>query len=359
MHRTYKRKMILTKAQEERLSSWIGACRLIYNMGLELKITSYKLTGKSIHRFALQSQLKDLKDIPWMADTPFIFKLIILERLEKSFSTFFRTHKNGGGFPKFASKKRFNSIETDKFNITPKGISLPKIGVVKIFKDSPILGTPKRVIIKREPKGFFICIQCADVPPKFTSENQAIGLDMGVAHFCINSNGEFIANPKHFKKYERRIRIENRSLARKKKGSGRWKKQAKRLSVLQNKIGNVRMDFLHKESTKIAKTNSVVYLEDLNVVGMVKNRHLSKHILDCGWAMFRTMLEYKTNVIAIDPKHTSQICNSCGTKDAKSRISQSQFACSSCGHTDNADVNAAKNILSRGTALNREREATA
>ena len=86
---------------------------------------------------------------------------------------------------------------------------------------------------------------------------------------------------------------------------------------------------------------------------------LNKSILDCGWGMFRTMLEYKTNVVRVNPKFTSQTCNECGTKDSKSRISQSEFVCKSCGHIDNADLNAAKNIMSKGIALNRKREAVA
>ena len=86
---------------------------------------------------------------------------------------------------------------------------------------------------------------------------------------------------------------------------------------------------------------------------------LNRSILDCGWGNFGILLEYKTAVLKVNPKHTSQICSYCGQKDAKSRISQSKFVCTSCAHTSNADVNAAKNILSRGTALYRQREALA
>jgi putative transposase len=179
---------------------------------------------------------------------------------------------------------------------------------------------------------------------------------MGLSHFCIDSNGNFIHNPKHFKKHERQLRIENRSLARKKKGSNSWKKQCRRLSLLHHKISNIRKDFLHKESTKLAKGHSVIYVENLNINGMAKNPTLSKHILDAGWGMFRTMLEYKTCVVAINPKHTSQTCNECGTIDSKSRLSQSEFVCTNCGHISNADVNAAKNILSKGITLGRQRD---
>jgi putative transposase len=190
-------------------------------------------------------------------------------------------------------------------------------------------------------------------------ENQVIGLDMGIAHFAVDSNGNFISNPNHFKKYERRLRIENRSLARKRKGSNSWKKQCNRLALLHHKIGSVRKDFLHKESTKLAKQFNMVYMEDLNISGMSKNAKLSKHILDCGWGLFKTMLEYKTTVIKINPKFTSQTCNRCGCIDSRSRIRQSEFICTNCGHSENADVNAAKNIYSKGVAFVRKREALA
>ena len=125
---------------------------------------------------------------------------------------------------------------------------------------------------------------------------------------------------------------------------------------MHHKIASVRKDFLHKESTVIAKNYRTVYLEDLNIKNMSKNKNLSKHILDCGWGMFRVMLEYKTNVFAVNPKYTSQTCNKCGKKDARNRISQSEFMCQCCGNICNADINASKNILSKGIALNRKSE---
>lgn len=357
MNRTYKRKLILTKAQESRIKSWIGVSRLVYNMGLSIKIDAYKKTGKSVHKYELMKQLSPLrKEYAWINDAPIGCLETSIERLDCAYNNFFR----GGGFPKFTSKRKCKSLKFKKvLSIGERHIKVPKIGKLKIFKDSEILGTPKQATIKIEPTGFFICIYCTDIPEKFESENQAIGLDMGISKFCVDSNGSVIDNPRHFAKYERRLRIENRSLARKNKGSNQWQNQVKKLALLYHKIGNVRKDFLHKESTKIAKSNNVVYMENLNVAGMSKNRDLSKHILDCGWSTFRTMIAYKTTVVAINPAYTSQTCFVCGCIDKKSRISQSEFVCTSCGNIDNADVNAAKNIKRQGMSLSRQREAIA
>lgn len=356
MIRTYKRKLILTQEQSQRISSWIGVCRMVYNMGMEIKNTTYKKTGKSVSKFELMKQLPDLKDIDWIKDVPSQSLQAALDRLEASYQNFFRNFKKGGGYPKFASKKRYKSILLKSVKVDDGFVFLPKIGKLKMFKDSEIKGTLKTATIIIEPTGFFVCIQCENVPKKFNSENQTVGIDMGISHFCIDSNGLFVSNPKHFKKYEQKLRVENRSLSRKKKGSNSWKKQATKLSKLHHTIGNIRRDFLHKESTRIAKQYSTVYMEDLNIKNMSKNKNLSKHILDCGWGIFKTMLEYKTNVVKVNPKYTSQTCFECGSVDSKSRLSQSEFVCTTCGHISNADVNAAKNIISKGIALSRKRE---
>lgn len=349
MIRTYKRKLILTKEQSNRIGSWIGACRVVYNLGMEIKQASYKSTGKSVSKYDLINQLPDLKkDFDWIRDVPSQTLQASIERLDRSYQNFFRSFKKGGGYPKFASKKTFKSILFKSVSVNGNFASIPKIGSVRMFKDSEIKGHPKTAQIIIEPTGFFICIQCEQVPVKFVSENQAIGIDMGIAHFCIDSNGQFVANPKHFKRHERHLRIENRSLARKKKGSNRWTRQAKKLARLHHTIANVRKDFLHKESTRIAKQNSIVYMEDLKIKNMSKSAKgtaeehgknvaaksgLNRSILDCGWGNFGMMLEYKTAVVKVNPKHTSQICSYCGHKDAQSRISQSEFKCTSCSNT--------------------------
>ncbi len=222
MFRTYKRKLKLTREQSSRIDSWIGACRVVYNLALEIKIASYKATGKSPSAYDLMKQLPALRtDIEWVADVPARTLEATITRLENSYKTFFK----GGGFPKWASKQFWKSISFRQDISCKNGkIRIHKLGYIPMFKDSPIIGTITTAQIIKEPTGYFICIQCKNVPNKFDSENQATGLDMGLTHFCIDANGTFVENPKHFKQYERRLRIENRSLSRKQKGSNRWKK---------------------------------------------------------------------------------------------------------------------------------------
>lgn len=325
-------------------------------MALEIRNHVYNSQKKSIHKYTLMGQLPSLREgFVWIKDVPAESLQGSIDRMDNSYKQFFR----GANFPKFASKKSYKSILFKTARVSGNFIVIPKMGKVRMFKDSEIIGRLKTATIKIEPNGFFVYIACDNVPKKFNSENQTIGLDMGISKFCVTSGGDIIENPRHFQKYERKLRIANRSLDRKKKGSKRWDKQVSRLALIHQKISNDRVDFLHKESTKIAKNNSVVVVEDLDVSCLSKNKNFSKSIHDCGWGMFRTMLEYKTNVVRVAPKFSSQECNSCGCIDRGNRPTQSEFKCTRCGHTDNADINAAKNILSRGTAIVRQREALA
>ena len=264
------------------------------------------------------------------------------------------------GKPKWAKKDEYNSmVFKDKLAAIGNNIfKLPKLGEVKVFKDRPISGTIKRATIIKEPTGYFLCVLCEVEETRINNsdESQVIGIDMGITKFCATSQGKYIENERHFARHERKLRVANRSLDRKEKGSHRWEKQKKILSRLHNTTANVREDFLHKESTKMAKQFNTVFAEDLKISNMARNKNLSKHILDCGWGMFREMLDYKTNLELVNPKFTSQRCNECGYIAKENRKSQSKFECVKCGHTENADVNAAKNILSQGMAHIRQRK---
>lgn len=357
--RTYAYKLKPTAAQKKRIDEWVGVCRYVYNMSLEIRIASRKSLVKMPTAYDLMRQLKGIRSAyDWVQDVPVQCLEDAIKRLDMAYKRFFK----GAGFPKFRGKKNFASISFRQSLSIQKGkIRLAKIGWVNFFEDRLPKGNIKGAIIKIKNGNYYVIVN-TDYTPSFVgpnSENQAIGIDMGLAHFAVDSEGRFVSNPKHFSKHERRLRIENRSLARKKKGSKSWIKQVKRLSLLHHKIANVRKDFLHKESTIIAANYNRVYLENLNISGMAKNRRLSKSISDAGWGMFKTMLSYKTTVVLINPKHTSQQCFQCGHIDSENRKTQSDFICMSCGHSDNADVNAAKNIKSQGMTLVRQRNAVA
>ena len=195
-----------------------------------------------------------------------------------------------------------------------------------------------------------------------------IGIDAGVKCFAAFSDGTMVQGVNSFRNHEDRLAREQRKLSRKQKGSQNWKRQKKRISRLHHTIANVRQDFLHKLSTEISKTQARVYVEGLQIKNMSSSARgtigqpgrmvkaksgLNKSILDQGWFEFRKQLEYKLlwkggSLVEVDYRYTSQTCSCCGCRAKENRKSQAVFRCQACGHQENADINAAKNILTVG-----------
>ena len=360
MIKVYKYRLKLSRQQKEALGSWINTCRAVYNLALETKIYTYKSHSISLSKFDLMRQLTECRDeFPWMKSVPVHSLQNVIERMDSAYQSFFK----GGGFPKFSRKDSYNSILFKQvIQVSDYVFRLPKIGTVTIFKDRQPKGELRNATITRVNNKYYISIvtkqEVEELPVPI--DNQ-VGIDMGISFFASLSTGEQIDNPRHILKYARKLRIAQRGLSRKKKGSSSRCKQRLKVSKLHEKVSNVRKDFLHKQSRKIVDSFGVIAVEDLKVKNMVKFGSLSKHILDASWSDFFRQLEYKSTwsggvFVKVDPKYTSQTCYRCKEVDRKSRVSQSKFVCTACGEESNADINASKNILSRGTALIRERK---
>ncbi len=367
LHRTYKYKLKLTKAQEQTCESWINTCRYIYNVALEERITSYKECKKSVSKFDQYNQLPQIKkDFPFVGEVYSDTLQEALDRLDKSYKNFFR----GKGFPKFAKKGFYNSFTYKRyFKVNDKTIKLPKIGEVKYFNSRPIKGTPKISTIIKEDNNWFICITSEYETPFETIEidNQnPIGIDCGATRFLALSNNTFIDSPKFYEPFDKELRILQRRLSRQVKGSNTREKTKKKIRKINKKISNQRLDFLHKVSTNLSNTYSSLYMEDLNLQKMQRNgfSKVNRNMSDKGFGNFKVLLSYKfkergKHLGLVNPAYTSQTCNSCKTIDKKSRISQSNFVCTHCGEVSNADINASKNILREGISQNTERKALA
>lgn len=357
--KTYKYKLKLTKEQSNRVDSWIGASRYIYNLALETKIEAYKQRKVSFSKFDLMKQLVDLKDIEWIKDVPSQSLQNVIERMDFAYQSFFK----GGGFPKWAKRNEYKSILIKSVKQNENGFTLPKLGFVRVFKDRMPSGVLKTATIVKENNSYYLSVtfECQQENIYPTCESQAVGIDVGISYFLVDSNGCFVENPRHTMTYQKRLRVKNRSLARKKLGSNSRSKTKLELAKLHLKIKNTRNDFTHKTSIQYVKENSLIVVEDLKVKNMIKFGHLSKHIADVSWSDFFSKLEYKSKMygkdfVKINPKYTSQKCNCCGHIAKENRINQSKFECVSCGHKDNADFNASKNILGLGRTLVRQRD---
>ena len=361
--KTYKFKLKLTNNQRNRIDNWIDACRNVYNLAHETKINAYDSHRVTLSCFDLIKQLPVLKKgISRLEDVPAESLQDVIERLDKSYQNFFK----GRGFPKFINKEGYNSITFKSIKInTHNRVKLPKIGSVKYFNSQEIKGELRRATITRENNNYYISVltkqKTSDLPYLCDSQTE-IGLDMGIAYFLVTSDGEYINNPRFLEKSLKQLRIEQRSLARKTQGSSNYYKQKEVIGRLYNKIKNQRKDFLDKLSTKLALENSLIAVEKLSVDGMVKNKNISLAISDVSWGMFFEKLKYKTDwyggsIERVSPAFTSQTCSACGYVDKKNRLTQSDFKCIKCGHKENADLNASKNILDRALSNLREREA--
>ena len=383
--KTYKFKLRPTKSQSNAFDQWLGTCRFLYNIGKELKDWAYKSYQTNLSYYDLAKQLtyaKRTEGFEWINNTPVHTLQASLEQLQRSYDNFFNGLKKGEkvGFPKYAKKHKFNSCVV-KFNpkakdprVTHNRIRLPKVGSVKYYASRRIEGKAKRAKIIKENGSWYISIVCEvehQVIPAI--ESQEVGLDWGVAKFYSLSNGESIENPRFYQKNKKEIKRLQRSLSRKKKGSHNYKNVKKQLNKLHSKIARQRKDWQHNLSTNLVRQYSGIYIEKLNIRGMSKRAKpklsedgktylpnkakaksgLNREILDTAPHQFSQMLEYKCkwnerNFVKCNPVNSSRECSECGHVSKENRLTQSEFKCVACGHKENADTNASKNIESRG-----------
>jgi len=286
-----------------------------------------------------------------------------------AYKNFFEGH---AAFPE--RKKKGKTVDSFRFpqgfKIDNRRVFLPKIGWVGFFKSQEIKGEPKHVTVSRSGKHWSTSVCCEVEIASEAPQAKTIGIDMGIKKLCALSDGQTIENPACLDRYKRKLAKLQRRLARKKKFSRNFYKQKAKITTLHTKIANTRKDHIHKTTTEIAKNHGLVVLEDLRVKNMSRSAKgsidnpgnnvraksgLNRVILDAGWGEFRRQLEYKVDwangiVVVVDPRNTSRCCPVCGHTAKENRITQADFVCVSCGHADDADVNAAVNILRAGHA---------
>lgn len=352
MIKTYTYKIKPNKSLERKFYEQIGVCRYVYNLAIEVREESFR-KGVNINCYDLSKQLTEAKkDFDWLRGVNAQTLQAILDRLESGYKKFFSDLKEGikTSKPKFAKKDKWGSLPFKSIRVLEDRFKLPTIGEIKVFKFKVPKGELRTASIVEEADGLYLKVVVKEETQ--IRENQSIcAIDMGITYFLTTSDGEFVDNPKHLFKYLKQLRIENRKLSRMRKGGSNWKKQVSVLKILYQKVSRVRKDFLHKQSRKLANEYGTVVREDLKISKMVKDSRYAKHILDCSWGTFFQFLEYKTNVVKVNPSYTSQECSKCGHTCKENRRTQSLFECTSCGYTENADLQACFNILQRGQTL--------
>jgi putative transposase len=364
-------------AQRRALSRFAGCKRFVYNKALALRKAAFDADKSSIGYCELAKLLTAWRADPqtaWLAGAPVHPLQQALKDLDAAYKNFFEGRAK---FPQFKRKGdgesfRYPDPKQFKLDQANRRVFLPKLGWMRYRMSRKVLGELRNITISQSGGKWFMSVQTRrQEPTPLPMASAFCGIDMGVASFATLDGGEQIKGPSSFKKHEKRLARYQRRMSRKVKGSANWKKAKKRVQKIHARIANTRKDFLHKESTKLANAYAGIAIEDLNVKNMSASAKgtleapgrsvaaksgLNKSILDQGWGMFRTLLEYKMErrghlLVAVPPMNTSRTCPKCGHVSKDNRKTQARFKCVDCGFEGHADHVAAINIREAGHAL--------
>ncbi|HHP7229571.1 MAG TPA: RNA-guided endonuclease InsQ/TnpB family protein [Xenococcaceae cyanobacterium] len=361
MLKTVKVRLYPTKSQQESLAKAMGSVRWTWNYFLDLTNKTYKETGKGLNRGQLQSLLPKLKkqeETVWLSETYSQCLQVVALNLSNAFINFFERRAS---YPRFKSKHGKQSLTyPQNVKIVGDNLKFPKLGIIHAKIHREIKAPLKTVTITKNCcDQYFASILFEDgiKKPEPSTEGNAIGIDLGLAHFAITSEGSKFDNPRWLPRHERNLKIKQQQLSRKQKGSSNRHKARKKVAKVHNKITRCREDFQHKLSRRIVDENQVIVVENLAIRNMVRNRSLSKAISQVGWGQFCTMLKYKAEregkVYQEGDRFfpSSKTCNVCLNQVSSLPLDVRNWTCASCNTKHDRDVNAARNIRDEGLRI--------
>jgi putative transposase len=360
----FEAKLEGTKEQYGKLDEAIRTARFVRNSCLR-----YWMDNRDIGRYELSAYCAVLaREFEWANKLNSMARQASAERAWSAISRFYDNCKKKvpglKGCPRYKKEQTHGSVEyktsgwklsEDRRRITfSDGFDA---GTFKLWGTRDLhfyqLKQFKRVRVVRRADGYYVQF-CVDQErlEKREPTLKTVGIDVGLNHFLTDSNGETVANPRHLRKSEKSLKRLQRRLSKTKKGSKNRAKFRNKLARKHLKVSRQRKDFVVKTARCVVMSNDLVAYEDLKVRNMVRNRHLAKSISDAAWTQFRTWVEYFGKLfgvvtVAVPPHYTSQNCSNCG-KVVKKSLSTRTHTCHHCGHTQDRDANAARNILERG-----------
>ncbi|WP_028486132.1 RNA-guided endonuclease InsQ/TnpB family protein [Thiomicrorhabdus chilensis] len=375
IRKAFKFRLNPNSDQVQKMVEFAGANRFVWNKALAMNLFRLEQKQPLLWYNELAFWLK-----LWKSSEDYGFLKTVhsqplqqtLKNLEKAFKDGFDKKQPLKRIPKFKKKGLSDSFRYPqgfKLEQESNKVFLPKIGWVKYRNSRQVIGDVKNMTVSHRGGYWYVSIQTeyeADI--KRHSSTSMIGMDMGITRFVTLSDGSYIKPLNSFRKLSKKLAFEQRKLSKKVKFSANWKKQKQIITRLHERIANARLDFLHKTSTNISKSHAMIVVEDLKVRNMSKSAKgsievhgknvkaksgLNKSILDQGWGMFISFLEYKQawsggDVLRVNPQYTSQTCPNCKHVSRDNRKSQRAFACTECGFKANADLAGALNVLARG-----------
>ena len=372
--KSYKFRIYPTLEQKKIFAKFFGCVRKVHNLILDDRKKNYEEYKSTGIKNKYPTPAKYKKEYPYLKEVDSLALANAQLNLEKAFKNFLKNKEFG--FPKYKCKSNpIQSYTTNNQNTIyiDKGyIKLPKLkSLVKIKLHREVKGIIKNVTVSRNSiNHYYVSILCQEEIEELPKANKNIGIDLGIKEFAIMSDNKKVDNLKLTKKYEDRLKREQRKLSKKKEvaknsnkklsDSKNYQKQKKVVAKIHNKIRNKRKDFINKLSTDIINNHDIICIEDLNIKGMLKNHKLAKSISDVSWSEFIRQLEYKGNwyerkIIKVPTFYpSSKTCSSCGNIKETLKLSERIYHCECCGLEIDRDYNASINILRKGLEILRE-----
>lgn len=376
MLRAIKIRLYPNKEQELKLNKVLGCYRFVYNQMLALKQKEYNENKKSLGLAGLSKYfhgtlLKD-EQYTWLKEQNTKVMKQSIRQMLSSYDKFFKQHN---GFPKFKSKKdkqsalfpleaisKHNTFETRHISLTTplKNIKFRCSDLYFSRLQKYNKNIRSATLSKTKSGNFFlsILIEMEEAELKrFEHTNEQVGIDLGVKDFVITSDGEVFENKHFFKKEEKQMKKLQRQLSKKVKGSNNRKKVQIRIAKLFERIMNKKDVYIHYVTNELLTYFDTIFMEDLNVQGMLKNHHLAKAIQEVGFYKFKETLVNKAlvnnkQVVFIDRFYpSSKTCSVCGYKKRDLKLSDREWVCPQCGTKHDRDINAAMNILLEGQRI--------
>ena len=364
MLRAYKYRIYPTEEQKVLFAKTFGCIRVVYNWGLDIKSNLYKESQENISRFALQRKLRDelKKEKPWLKETNSQSLQYALLQLDTAFKNFF---KKNGKYPIFKNKhdrQSFHNPQHCSVDFKKGILNIPKAKNIKAVFHRKFKGDKIHdVTISKDKDGRYYASILVDtfehpLPKKPVIKETAIGIDTGLKTFAVCSNGEEFAAAHFLKEEKRKLKLLSRKLSKKQKGSKAFNQTKQRIAKVHSRVARKRLDYLHKITHRLTHENQVgtICVENLNVKGMVRNKHLAYDISDAGIGMFYNLLAYKcewygTNFVKIGRfQPSSKQCSCCGYINKTLTLSKRKWTCPKCGVNHDRDYNASVNIRNFG-----------
>jgi putative transposase len=373
VQRRYRYRIEPTAAQRDMLARVFGCCRVVFNDALRVREEAYragkKLSDSQIQRCVITAA-KATAERAWLAEVPSVALVQSVNNSRRAWRNFFDSNagKRRGrrvGRPRMKSRKDHRQsfrLTRNGFSLRPNGMFfVAKVGHVRVRWSRRLPSQPSSVTIIREPSGHYYASFVVDVPPTpLQVVAREAGVDLGIARLATIATTDRhrtdVENPKHLSRKLRRLRRLEREKSRRQKGSVNRDKTRRKVAITHGAVARARLDYHHKQALALVRENQVIHVEDLNIVGMVRNHRLAQAISDAGWGQFiRIIIEksqrYGRTVHSVSRwLASSKTCSACKQRLDELDLQIRQWTCPACRAVHDRDYNAAKVILAAGRA---------